>query len=183
LKTTLSYQFVRTDYRQDTRPAYDLVPLTVYSSGGSILAGKYDSHIYSVGASITPRRRWALSGTVSYQDSRVVTPSAGLVPPYKGEIYSAVAGGTYLLNATMDLSVNYSFSLADYSQASSPSSPPPLGIRYQQHAVQATLSRRFSKNVSARLQYGYYYYDEPSLANVNNYMVHSIFATLNYRLP
>ena len=62
-------------------------------------------------------------------------------------------------------------------------SPPPLGIRYQQHAVQATLSRRLTKNLTTRLQYGYYYYAEPSLAGANDYRVHSIFGVLSYHLP
>jgi predicted Zn-dependent protease len=32
----------------------------------------------------------------------------------------------------------------------------------------AALSRRVNKNLTTRLQYGYYYYDEPTLASANN---------------
>jgi hypothetical protein len=183
LKATLSYQFVTTDYKQDTRSAFDIAPPTTYSPGGYILAGKYDSHIYSLGASITPRRRLLLSGTFSYQDTSTDTSGAGLVPAYKGSVYSALVSGTYILNETTDLSLNYSFSLADYAHGNAPVNPstaPPLGIRYQQHAVQAALSRRINKNLTTRLQYGFFYYDEPAAAGVNNYKAHTLFATLTY---
>jgi Planctomycete cytochrome C len=186
LKTTLTYQIVTTDYKQDTRPAFDTAPPAIYSTGGHILAGEYDSHIYSLGATFTPQRRLSISSTFSYQDTRTATASAGLIPPYKGGVYSALINGTYIFNGTTDLSLNYSFSLADYSHDNSsanPNSPPPLGIQYQQHAVQAALSRRINKNLTTRLHYGYYYYDEPSLVGVNNYEAHSVFITLTYRLP
>lgn len=183
LKTTLSYQFVTTDYKQDTRAAFDLVPPVVYTPGGELLAGQYDSHIYSVGATMTPQRRLALTTMFSYQDTRTVTASSGIVPPYRGDVYSALASGTYILNKSTDLLLNYSFSLADYSQSNEvtgPNTPPPLGIKYQQHALQAAISWRLRKNVATRLQYGFYYYDEPTAQDVNNYTAHSIFATLTY---
>ena len=186
LKTTFAYQIVSTDYKQDTRRAFDLVPPATYSPGGNILAGKFDSHIYSVGLTLTPWRRLSLSPSFSYQDTRTTTASAGFVPPYRGDIYSALISGTYLIDESTDVSLSYSFSRADYSQghaALSASSPPPLGMRYQQHAVQASLSRRLTRNITTRLQYGYYYYDEPTVAGANNYRAHSVFAILSCRLP
>jgi hypothetical protein len=185
LKTTLSYQIISTEYKQDTRPAFNAVPLIVFSPGGTIVAGKYDAHVYSLGAIITPRGRLALSGTFSYQDTTTTTASAGFLPPYKGGVYSALVGGTYILNQKTDVLLNYSFSLADYSQSNvqlAANTPPPLGIRYQQHGLQAAVSHRVSSKLTTRLQYGYFYYDEPTAAGVNNYKVHSIFATLTYHL-
>ena len=99
-KTTLSYQFVTTDYRQDTRPAFRVSPPIIYSPGGEILAGKYDSHIYSLGMTFTPRRRIYLATMFSYQDTTTTTASEDLVPPYKGGVYSALASGTYILSET-----------------------------------------------------------------------------------
>ena len=182
LKTTLSYQIVTTDYKQDTRPAFDIGdPPTIYSPGGYILAGENDSHIYSFGATLTPFRRFSFSGTFSYQNSKITTESAGLIPPYKGGVYSVLANGTYIFSQATDLSLTYSVSLADYSQKDDTAIPPPLGIQYRQHALQASLSHRFNKNLSTRLRYAFYLYDEPTLADVNNYRAHSIFATLTYR--
>jgi hypothetical protein len=119
----------------------------------------------------------------SYSDSTVTTENTGLIPPYKGGVYSALINGLYIINQSTDFSLTYSFSLGDYSQDFSEGSPPPLGIRYQQHALRAGISRRIKKNITTRLQYGYYYYDEPILAGFNDFNAHSIFATLVCRIP
>jgi len=55
-----------------------------------------------------------------------------------------------------------------------------LGIRYQQHAVQAVLSRRINSQLTTRLQYGFFYYDEPTSGGVANYKAHLLFASLIY---
>jgi hypothetical protein len=187
LKTTLSYQIVNTDYKQDTRPAFLVGPPTlIVSPGGYILAGKYHSHLYSLGLTLNPWQRLSLSGSFTFEDTSTATPSAGLIPAYQGGIYSGLFGGTYLLNKKIDFSLIYSFSLGDYTPDNfqpSRNTPPPLGIRYQQQALQAIISYHINKKCSTRLQYSYYYYDEPTAAGVNNYEAHSLFATLTYRLP
>jgi hypothetical protein len=100
-------------------------------------------------------------------------------------VYSALVSGTYLLNKSTDLLLNYSFSFGNYSQPNPPSntlSPPPVGILYHQHALQAAVAHRINKRLTTRLQYGFYFYDEPSLAGANNYTAQSIFATLTYHM-
>jgi len=184
LKTDLSYQWVTTKYRQDTRPAFNPISGAILSPGGDILAGEYASHIYSLGMTLSPARRFIFSGTFSYQQTKTTTAGGGLVPPYLGGVYSTLVSGTYILNNSTDLLLNYSFSLGDYSQSNSqinPNSPPPLGIRYQQHGLQAAIAHRLSKDLSIRLQYGFYLYDEPTVAGVNDYRAQSVFATLRYR--
>ncbi|HVV70598.1 MAG TPA: c-type cytochrome domain-containing protein, partial [Verrucomicrobiae bacterium] len=82
LKAALSYQLVNTKYKQDTRPAFDPVSGALFSPGGGILAGEYDSQIYSVGLTLSPWRRFSISGSFSYEDTKTRTASGGLVPPY-----------------------------------------------------------------------------------------------------
>ena len=82
-----------------------------------------------------------------------------------------------------DLLLNYSFSFADYTQSdfsTNPLSPPPVGNRYQQHAFQAVLSHRISKSFTTRLQYGYYYFNEPTLAGAADFRANAIFGMLTY---
>jgi mono/diheme cytochrome c family protein len=181
LKTTLSYKLLSTDYRTETEPvAGDISP------GGQILAGKYNSHIYSVNATLTPWQRLYLSTTFSYQDSITTTANNGstAIVPYRGDIYSALASGTYVLSQASDLFLAYAFSYADFSQGNFGSATDgglPVGIRYQQHAMQAGLTRRIGKNLITKLQYSYFYYAEPSSGTINNYAAHAIFATLTYK--
>ncbi len=184
LKTTFSYQYITTDNNVETRTAFSVVPPVLYSPGGPLLAGKTDSHVYSLGATLAPWRRLSLSGTFSYQRSLTETADSNLIPPYQGDIYSALLSGSYILNQSTIIYLNYAFSLGDYTASNvnlGPNTPPPLGISYQQHAVQVALGHQFTKNLSTRLQYTYYYYDEPSASGVNNYKANAIFGTLTYR--
>jgi len=184
LKTSLSYQWLVTDYHQDAQAAFGPPLGTIYSDAGTLLAAHSGSDVYSLGATLTPLWRLSLSTTLSYQRTRTATASAGFIPTYEGQIYSALVSGNYIFNPRTDLAVSYSLSLADYPQNqanANPESPPPLGIRYQQHALQVVLSRHMSPHFTTRLQYGFYYYGEPSAAGATNYKAQMILASLTYR--
>jgi hypothetical protein len=78
--------------------------------------------------------------------------------------------------------LSYSFSRGDYSddRTIGISTPLPLGIKYEQHALQVALIRHINKYQTTRFQYGFYYYDEPTLAGADNYRAHTVLATLTY---
>jgi hypothetical protein len=179
-KTTLSYQYHATDYGLDTSPFLSFG--NVISPGGQLTAGRESSHIYSVSETMTPLSRLFLTATFSYQTSTMTTVAGGsaTVVPYSGDIYTVLANGTYVFSPATDLFASYSFSEANYGQNNFAGGLP-LGIQYQQHSVQAGLSRRFGKNVSARLQYRFDYYDEPSSGGATNYRAHSIFGMLTFQ--
>ena len=54
-------------------------------------------------------------------------------------------------------------------------------MEYQQHSAQIGLTHRFNQNVSARLQYRFALYEEPSSGGATNYRAHSVFGTLTFR--
>lgn len=184
LKTTLSYKWVNSDYRLDTKPTVEIGTANIVTDGGSILAGKTESSTYSISTAINPARRLYLNATFSYQPDSTVTVTAGdpSLAPYRGHTYSLLGTATYVFTQNMDLFTSYSFSKADYGQHNSAFGLP-LGIQYTIHAMQAGLTRRIGKNVSTRLQYGYYQYEEPSSGGANNYHAHSVWATLSFALP
>ncbi len=129
-------------------------------------------------------RRLYLSGTLSYMTARTSThanddPS---VAPYKGDTYNLISSATYALSERTDLQLLYFFSYAHFGQNNFADGLP-LGIDYRQHGVQAAISRRFQKYFSARLQYGFNIYDEPSSGHFNDFTAHSIFATLTMHWP
>jgi hypothetical protein len=89
LKTTFSYKLVATDYETTTEPVPNFLPtLPPLSPGGQILAGTYDAHFYSVNAALTPWRRFSLSGTFTYTDTRTVTAANNVpeVVPYPARL-------------------------------------------------------------------------------------------------
>ena len=93
-----------------------------------------------------------------------------------------MSSATWLLSDRSDLQLSYAFSYADYGQNNFAEGLP-IGMKYQQHGVQAAVTRKFLKNFSARLQYGFFMYNEPSSAHFNDFTAHSVFATLSMRWP
>lgn len=183
LKTTLSYQWLDSDYHTATDPVNAPGIVGGISSGGSLLAGTYTSHTAAFNAALTPWRRLFLSATFSYQNARTVTAAndSPSVAPYAGDIYSVMASGSYILNQKTDLTASYSFSTADFAQDNFAAGLP-FGIQYQQQAVQIGIKRRIGKGKILSLQYSFYHYDEPSSGGFNNFNSQAIFATLTFPL-
>jgi len=183
-KTTLSYQYLTTAYRTDTEPAFNAGSPVNLTPGGRLLSGRENEQIYSISTAFSPGRRLYFAPSFSYRPTSTRTADNGspFLTEYRGDIYSVVASGSYVLNNTTDLFASYAFSKADYGQSARPFFLP-LGIQYQQHAARAGLARRFGKNVTTKLQYGYYYYDEPSSGGAIHYAAHSVFGTITLRLP
>ena len=149
-----------------------------------MLAGNYQAQTAAFNTTLTPWRRLFLSTTFSYQNARTVTAAndSPSVAPYEGDIYSVMASGSYVLNQKTDLTASYSFSMADFAQ-NNYADGLPLGIKYQQQAVQVGIKRQIGKGKSLGLQYSFYHYDEPSSGGFNNFNAHAVFATLSFQIP
>lgn len=178
-KATLTYQLVVTDYTTETESVSSGI-----SPGGGLTASTFDSSIYSINNTFTPWRRLCLSGTFSYRDGRTKTAYDGTagIAPYEGDVFSVIASGTYVLTDNTDLDASYAFSRADYRHNKTASGLP-LGINYDWHSMMAGMRHEISKNMSVRLQYGFFRYMEPTSGNAADYDAHAIFATLLVRLP
>jgi hypothetical protein len=186
LKTTFSYRWLDNDYDTATDPVADPisgVPGGI-TPGTGLLAGQYQAHIGSVNATMTPWRRLYLSATLTGQNARTVTSANGSpsVAPYAGDIFSVGASASYILTDKTDLTASYVFSTADFAQ-DNVAAGLPLGINYQQQALQAGIKHRLSKDKTVSLQYRFYHYDEPTSGSVNNYNAQGVFAALSMRLP
>ncbi|HXS68947.1 MAG TPA: c-type cytochrome domain-containing protein [Candidatus Polarisedimenticolia bacterium] len=187
LKTTLSCDLQSTDFRDSANAG--AIGTTVFSPAGTLLTGHSETETYTIGAVLTPHPRFYLSGSFSYQPSttRTANNSVATVGPYRGDTYSADTSATFVLSQTMDLYVGWVFSEANFGQDKArllaPTGTVPVDIRYQEHSIQAGLTRRFSKNLAGRLQYSFDYYREPSSGDANDFRAHTVFATLNLRLP
>ena len=184
LKTALTYQYLTAHFWSDTEVGTATIPPAVVSPGGSLLAGKTDSQVYSIDTMWIPAARWYLDAMFSFQPSKTTTAAQGFpaVVPYEGNIYSVVANGTYVLDQASDLFGGYVFSKADFGQDNAASAIP-LGIDYQMHGAQVGLSHRFNKYITSKLQYQFNYYEEPTSGGAANYRAHTIFASFAFRLP
>jgi mono/diheme cytochrome c family protein len=179
-KTSISYQYQSTEYDLSTAPYKQFG--NVITPGGELSGGQEHSHTFSASATLVPFPRLFLSTTFSYETSTLITAAGGspAVVPYQGDIYTVLANGTYVFSKTTDLFAGYFFSEANYGQDNF-SSGLPLGIEYRRHTAQFGVARRFGKNISAKMQYRYSYYSEPSSGGATNYRAHSIFGTLTFQ--
>jgi hypothetical protein len=183
-KTTLSCQLSTSDYWTDTNPAFSTTPPGNVSAGGNLLAGEQEARLYSLGLTLIPWQRLHVTASFSYQDSTTTTAhnNSPAIAPYRGDVYFATLSGNYALNEMTDLFASHSFSAADYRQNNFAAGLP-VGIQYQQHTTQLGLARRIGPNATARLQYGFYHYDEPSSGGSNNYEAHAIYGMITVMLP
>jgi hypothetical protein len=182
LRTTLSYQYMATDYSSKTDPVYFGI-----SPGGPILDGRDNEQSCGLNAVLTPFRRFYFSGAFTYSHSRVVTaansdPAAPAVVPYRGDTYTFLASAAYALNPKTSLQATYSFSDAGYGQNNAPNGVP-LGLDFTRHELFVSVTRQFTRNVSGALRYQFSEYSEPSSGNLNDFTAHGVFATLVYRWP
>jgi hypothetical protein len=177
LKTTFTYRLLATDYHTTTKPPPG-APL-----GGEILAGDFDTQIFSLNFTLTPWRRFNCFASLSYQEltSTTVQDPTGAVVPYQGNTWNVLIHGRYALTIKTDLTAGYTFSSADYQQDNFATGLP-LGIDYQSHGFQVGVISRCTKDLTAKLQYGYYHYAEPSSGGANDYAANVVFVSLNWRL-
>lgn len=178
-KATLKYQLVASDMSTGTDPIFGVV-----SPGGRIFAGNYDAHIFGLGGIVTPWQRIYLSSTFSVQNARTATAdnNSPAIVPYEGQVYSFLNNITFALSPRTDLFATYNLTLADFSQDNF-SAGLPLGVNYQQHALQAGFSRKIFQNIVARFQYGLFLYNDPGLGHAADYTAHAVLGTFTMRWP
>lgn len=193
LKTTLSYRLVASDYHTATDPVIvpEVIipglppfPASITTPGGEVFAGNYDAHVFSLNNTLNPWTRWRFSGTFSYQKARTSTARASFpgVVDYQGDVYSALTEAAFHLNAATDLDAGYNFSWANFSQGQYAAGQP-LGIEYRRHEAHAGITRRFQKSITARLQYAFYRYDEPTLSGAADFTAHGVMGLLSFVFP
>jgi hypothetical protein len=182
LKTTLTYQITDTGYSSKTDPAFDPIVEELVSEGGSIADGRSHLQTYGVAATVTPWRQLYFSGTFTYSRSRLFTADNGdlSIVPYEGEIVTLNTTATWLLDAKTRVQLAYNFSHANYSENNAAAGIP-AELDYQRHDLIASLTRKFTENLSASLRYGFSQYREPSSAGANDFQANSIFGTVTLR--
>jgi hypothetical protein len=179
LRTSFNYRWAKTDFDSAT-PAVAEVMIP----GGPIEAASQEAHEYSVNAVLTPFRRFYLSSTLSYSDSRVSTAldgANGLVP-WQGHVWSVLSSATFAVNTNTDLRATCVYSKSDYGQ-NNQATGLPVGIDYERHGLQVGVTRRFAGNLVASLGYGFDQYREPTSGGVNDFTAHAVFGTVTIPWP
>ncbi len=181
-QATLTHRLIATDYRTTTEPVSFGAPGDA-SPGGRTLTGNYDAHIVSLNCTLIPHRRFHAFTTISFHDTRTraLHDNSLAVVPYRGETWSLLCHGRFVLTPQSDLTAGYSFSTADFRQEI-PADGLAVGARYDRHGVQFGWTKRWSEQLTSKLQYGFYQYDEPTFRGANNYTAHALFLSVHWQL-
>ncbi|MDA7510407.1 hypothetical protein N8737_02430 [Verrucomicrobia bacterium] len=175
VRTSLSYRLTSTDFRTATDSVDDFG--TVFPAS-TIYSGNYDAHIYTLSTTFQPKDRLYLSATASVSDLRTssgITDGALLVP-FEGQTYTLLGSANYILSKTLDWNTTYSFSRADFGQSDTGLNLP-IGMDYDRHGIVTGFSKKLSDTSQVGFQYGFFTYDEPTVAGANDYTAHSVFLT------
>lgn len=146
-------------------------------------SSRMTSHILAQDVSWTPFSRLYLQAGLNYVISETHTPASD----YTQAILNAqnnywtvnFSSGLVIDNKT-DLNVGYFYYLADNYQNNSDYGLP-LGAGAEEHGVNATLSRRLSKNIRLSVRYGYYHYLDETFGGHQDFFAHVIYTSLRYR--
>lgn len=165
IRTSLQYQLVAMDIDtdEDTAP-----PSSVHTTD-------YDANIYTASVTATPYAGLFLTGTVSYQDVQLETVDLADAPvtTYEGDVLSLTASAGLAVDPRTDLDVQYTYTLSENFEDISDVGLP-LGVENQRHAVLANLIRRITENLSVKLRYGFYSYDDDASDGSDNYTAHLV---------
>lgn len=180
-KSTVTYQWSTGSYRTTTGATDSGIIGTDATPGGRLYAGRTESHGIHLSSSATVTPRWFLSGGLGFQKSRTTSANNGdaAVAPYVGDIWTVQAGSTFLIDDKTEWGFHYLYSQADYGQHNQADGLA-LGLDYQRHGFQATLSRKLSPSTTAQLTYGYFAYSEPSSGHLHDYTAHQLLAMVRY---
>lgn len=181
LKTSVKFQDLRSTIETQTADVLDPIGQAVVP-GGWLHSGEHNAQVYSLNALLTPWSRLLLNTTFSFSDAQtrtgLDTPS---VSPFEGQIYTVLTSASYALDERTHFTATYSFSQGDYAQDNAAEGLP-LGLNYHRHTLLAGLRRQFKPGLVVSLQYGFYFYDEPTLGGAADYAGHGAFLFLSKQL-
>ena len=145
------------------------------------------AHIISQTLTWVPWSRLFLQGTFSYALDSTTTPvsaltggALGLVSDARNDYWQATAAATFVVDDKTDLQANYFYYRANNFINNSAYSMP-YGTSGNDHTVNVSLSRNFSKAVKGTLSYGYFRHRDETSGGLDNYTAHLLFSSLTYR--
>ena len=146
-------------------------------------SSKMVSHILAQDVTWSPWSRWYLQAGFNYVWSKTKTPTSDYTQAIlnaQNNYWTLNFTTGFVLDDKTDLNLGYFYYLADNFQDNS-STGLPLGAGAEEHGVNATLTRRLSKNLRLSVRYGYYHYNDETYGGHQDFFAHVIYTSLRYR--
>jgi hypothetical protein len=145
-------------------------------------SSKMTSHILAQDVSWAPFSRLYLQAGFNYVLSDTRTPASDFTQAIlnaQNNYWTLNFSSGLVIDDKTDLNLAYFYYSADNFQDNS-NVGLPLGAGGQEHGVNATLTRRLSKNLRVMLRYGYYHYEDQTFGGHQDFFAHVIYTSLRY---
>lgn len=166
---------------------YDFQQGTIDTRGdflSTVQSAEMTAHILSESITWSPLPRLYIQGAVHYALNETDTPADqrlnGVVLDAKNNYWNGSITAGYALSDKTDIQVNYFYYRADNFQDNSLVSQP-YGADAEEHAITATLTHEFTKNIRGTLRYGFFNNRSETYGGRNNYDAHLLATSLQYR--
>ena len=146
-------------------------------------SSKMTSHILAQDVSWAPFSRLYLQAGFNYVLSDTRTPASDFTQSIlnaQNNYWTLNFSSGLVIDDKTDLNLGYFYYSADNYQDNSAVGLP-LGAGGQEHGVNATLTRRLTKNVRLSVRYGYYHYDDETFGGHQDFFAHVLYASLRCR--
>ncbi|HYJ03765.1 MAG TPA: hypothetical protein VEX43_01425 [Chthoniobacterales bacterium] len=166
---------------------YDFQMATIDTRGdflSTVESADITAHILSESITWNPLPRLFVQGALHYVRNQTDTPAdqqvGAIVQDMKNNYWNGTVTAGYALGDKTDLQVNYFYYRADNFEDNSASSVP-YGSDAEEHAITATLSHEFTKNIRGTLRYGFFNNRSDAYGGRHNYDAHLFATSLQYR--
>lgn len=146
-------------------------------------SSRMTSHILAQDVSWAPWSRLYFQAGFNYVLTETKTPASDYTQAIlnaQNNYWTLNFSTGLVVDDKTDLNLGYFYYLADdYHDNSAVGLP--LGAGGQEHGVNATLTRRLTKNLRLSLRYGYYQYEDTAFGGNQDYHAHLVYTSLRYR--
>ena len=150
---------------------------------GEVDASQMHSHIFGQNVSWTPLNWLCLQAGANYVISETKTPASDYTQAIlnsQNNYWTINFNAGFVLDDKTDLNVGYFYYRATDGQNAVVNGLP-LGTDAEEHSINATLTRRLTKNLRLNLKYAFTHYEDFASAGNYNFNAHVIFSSLQYR--
>ena len=150
---------------------------------GEVDASQMHSHIFGQNVSWTPLNWLCLQAGANYVISETKTPASDYTQAIlnsQNNYWTVNFNAGFVLDDKTDLNVGYFYYRAADGQNAVVNGLP-LGTDAEEHSINATLTRRLTKNLRLNLKYAFTHYEDFASAGNYNFNAHVIFSSLQYR--
>lgn len=150
---------------------------------GEVDASQMHSHIFGQNVSWTPLNWLCLQAGANYVISETKTPASDYTQAIlnsQNNYWTINFNAGFVLDDKTDLNVGYFYYRAADGQNAVVNGLP-LGTDAEEHSINATLTRRLTKNLRLNLKYAFTHYEDFASAGNYNFNAHVIFSSLQYR--